>query len=93
MPKYVYYTNCINSTYEAITAMTERARDITYTTLLQHVGIDTLLDTFPGYARYPQQGLTLKNDWHVSYHKSRYEGKRCYYVRHSAIEYIFIKEE
>lgn len=35
--------------------------------------------------------LTLKKDWHVSYHRSTYQGKPCYFMVHSAIEYVFVK--
>ena len=35
--------------------------------------------------------LTLKKDWHVGYSKSTYQGKPCYFITHSAIEYVFVK--
>lgn len=35
--------------------------------------------------------LTLKKDWHVTYHKSTYQGRPCYFMCHSAIEYVFVK--
>lgn len=35
--------------------------------------------------------LTLKKDWHVTYHRSTYQGKPCYFICHSAIEYVFVK--
>jgi hypothetical protein len=25
----------------------------------------------------------------VGFHRSKFKGKRCYYIQHSAIEYIF----
>lgn len=36
--------------------------------------------------------LTLKKDWHVSYHRSVFQGKPCYFMVHSAIEYVFVKD-
>jgi hypothetical protein len=71
--------------------MVDAAIDVTYRTMLKHC--PGLLDWAEslGYVRYPSQGLTLKNDWHVSYHRSKYRGRRCYYVRHSSIEYIFVE--
>ncbi|MGV0949170.1 MAG: hypothetical protein ACOYB3_00765 [Azonexus sp.] len=36
--------------------------------------------------------LTLKKDWHVSYHRSVYQGRPCYFLVHSAIEYVFVKD-
>ena len=35
-------------------------------------------------------GIKLKDDWYVSFHSSTYKGKKCYYFRHSAIEYVFL---
>ena len=78
--KYQFITNCIQASYE-----------ITYKTFCKYVDwkeISKLL----GYALHPKQGLMLKNDWAVSYHKSQYMGKPCYFVCWSAIEYIFQKE-
>jgi len=33
--------------------------------------------------------LKLRDDWAVHFHKSTYEGRPCYYMDHSRIEYIF----
>jgi len=38
-------------------------------------------------------GFHIKDDWAVSFCKSKYKGKPCYYIVHSGIEYIFLKEE
>lgn len=35
--------------------------------------------------------LTMKKDWHISYHKSVYQGRPCLYFVHSAIEYVFVR--
>jgi len=42
---------------------------------------------------YQQQrtDLKLRADWAVSYHKGVFEGRPCYYMDHSRIEYIFCK--
>jgi hypothetical protein len=71
--------------------MVDKARDISRRTFLVHVNRDDLakLADEMGYARHPKQGLTLAADWAVSYHKSRYRGLPCVYLRWSAIEYIF----
>jgi hypothetical protein len=91
MRKLTFETDCVHSTYEDITETVDKAREITYRTFLRHVSFSDLCDLFPFYDRYPNQGgLMLKNDWAVSYHRSTYQGRRCYYIRHSMIEYIFI---
>lgn len=87
---YHYHTCCINSTAINIYTMVDNAIDITYCTMLKHCS--GLLDWAErmGYVRDGRsKGLTLKNDWGVSFHRSKYRGRRCYYVCHSAIEYIW----
>jgi len=90
---YHYHTNCVNSTAKLIDDMTDDAIDITYRTMFKHC--PGLLDwaVGVGYERDSRRGLTLKNDYCVSYHRSNYGGLRCYYVCWSAIEYIFIAAE
>ena len=42
-----------------------------------------------GYVDTRRNGLTLDQDWHVRFFKSKYAGRPCYYAVHSEIEYIF----
>lgn len=43
-----------------------------------------------GYAPHCHgASLTMARDWAVSYHKSKLHGETVYYIRHSAIEYVF----
>lgn len=84
-----YITCCINSTADAIRDLIEHERAITYRTALKRIGRTNLARVFPDYDWRGQGGLTMKRDWHVGYYKSRYLGRPCYFVRHSAIEYIF----
>ena len=88
--KYRYYTNCVSSTARLINDMRDTARDVTYRTVLRHCHGLLGWAKEMGYELRSNQGLTLKDDWHVSYHKSTYAGLPCYYVRHSAIEYIWV---
>jgi hypothetical protein len=89
---YSYTTCCIHSTAEAIAAMVEGARDVTLRTVRQHCDISKW-ERASGYDTGGQRGgLRLRHDYHVSYSKSRYEGRPCYYICHSAIEYIWIAE-
>lgn len=89
---YEYLTSCVDSTADAINAMVVRAIDVTYRTML--LRCPGLLDWAEsvGYERDGRSGgLTLERDWAVSFHRSKYRGKRCYYVRWSAIEHIFVE--
>lgn len=87
-PKLQFVTSCVNSTGEAIHAMIDAARDVTFQTFCRHVSINQLAHDF-GYSVGAERGLHLKDDFAVSFHRSVYKGQRCYYMRHSAIEYIF----
>jgi len=93
MPSYHFVTNCIHSTAEAIHQMTDDAREITWRTFTRHVSVDELKALFPFYDWSGSHGLHLSRDWSVSYWKSTYQGRPCYYVDHSRIEYIFCQEE
>ena len=41
----------------------------------------------------PTAPFHIKDDFAVGFWRSRYEGKRCYYITHSGIEYIFMEPE
>ena len=96
-PDYVYKCRCTDPDVkgEDINNMKQIAKDITYKTMMNHCDIKGIMELFfPGiYARSKKDGLTIKNDWCISYSKSVYKGKKCYYLRHSSIEYIFLKED
>ena len=91
--RYQYKTCCVNSTANAIHDMTGQSREVTYRTFRKHcAGLDDWARGM-SYELDSRYGLTLKNDFHVSYHRSVYRGKPCYYLVHSAIEYIWVKDE
>lgn len=71
-----------------INEMVDQSIDISYRTFMKHV--KNVAEIFPQYdwSQKPKN-LTLKQDCYVSYHRSKYRGKRCYYICHSAIEYIW----
>lgn len=58
-----YRLNCTQSTGDAITAMQEAAKEITYATFLRNVGAENVqaLAQGLGYEQDPRKGLTLKN--------------------------------
>lgn len=88
---YRYRTNCVNSTARDIHQMTGQAKDVSYETFVKHChGLQEWCQQ-QGYAVNPGKSgnLTLKGDRHVAYYKSKYKGVKCYYLVHSAIEYIW----
>jgi hypothetical protein len=74
---------------DAINEMRRQSYPITYRTMLKHC--EGLLDWAKdaGYDRY----LTLKSDWHVSYHKAKWKGIPCYYLVWSHFEVIWLRQE
>lgn len=90
---FIYACSCVDcSDGRFITRMVDEAVDVTYETVLKHCRGLLEWAEQKGYFRHPQQGLTLKNDRHVTYHRSRFKGLPCYYVCWSAIEFIWCKE-
>lgn len=89
MKTHDYLTCCINLSqdegYLLHDAM-EAALEISWSTFSRHChwrDVATLL----GYT--PDSGLTLKGDYHVRFYKLKWEGKKCYALKWSGIEYIF----
>lgn len=91
MSQYVYECSCVEGDGQAISDMTEQAIDVGYRTALRHC--QGLLDwaATKGYAKRATAGLTLREDWAVSFHRSRFQGRRCYYICWSAIEFVWVE--
>lgn len=93
---YRFYSDCINwprHDVQALSDMADEALDITRKTFLKHIDTSELAQMADnlGYDQHHTQGLTMAADYHVSYHRSTLNGKRCYYFCHSAIEHVFTK--
>jgi hypothetical protein len=84
-----YLTNCVNSDGDAINAMIDAARQISRRTFLRYVDRDSLRD-IERQLGYSARGLRMANDWHVTYHRSTFNGRPCCYFVHSAIEYLVV---
>lgn len=92
---YIFWTTCVASVGVLINEMQEQAQDVAYETMRAHCR--DLLDVAEqiNYERRStsSHGLTLKNDWSVSYHKSKYCGAPCYYFVWSHIEHVWVRPE
>ena len=88
--KYQYLTCCVNigqRDLEKLETMIDKGRQIKPDTFFKYVDFEELSKMMG----YPESGnLTLKNDYAVSFYKSKWDKKICYYMNHSAIEYIFV---
>lgn len=87
---YEYHTCCVDSTAELIGDMVDNSTEITSNTFFKHVSLQDVNEQF-GYTLNSKQLNSIKKDYHVTYYKSHYNGQACYYLKHSAIEYIYIK--
>jgi hypothetical protein len=88
-----YITCCVNLSMGDVPDlyhMIDHARRVTYRSAVAKIGRKELGAVFPDYdwSNKPRH-LTMRKDWHVAYFRSTFRGKPVYYVKHSAIEYIF----
>lgn len=67
------------------------ARDISRRTFLKYVNPEQMqrIERELNYERDARHGLTMANDWHVSYHKTKLLGCPAVYFVWSAIEFVF----
>lgn len=96
--KLQFYRTCVDWPEDDVHAeggliqMIEQAFDITRSTFLSHVDRQDreLIERQLGYAPHDKDScLTMKRDFHVSYHRSKLHGQTVYFFKHSAIEYVF----
>lgn len=83
-----YYSSCVDLDGFHIQNMVDNSKEITYETFCRHCDYLPFVE-FYGYVIHGN-GLKLKDDLAVSFHKSKYRGTTCYYIDHSAIEHIWM---
>lgn len=84
--RFVFWTDCISSTYEQITEMREQMEDSSIEEMRENCEEFEEKVRELGY----DEDFTIDNDWHVSYYKSFYDGCPCYFFVWSGIEYIWV---
>lgn len=88
---YIYRTNCVIITAADILAMLDVERSVTLETIRKNCeGVEDF-EREHGYAVGAERGLHMKDDGCVSYHKSKFKGLPCYFIKWSAIEFIWTK--
>lgn len=76
--KYLYSYCCVNPMCEEeLFHIYDNNEDVTYDIFIKHVDRDEFNDLCRclGY----NKDFRIKNDWHVSYHKSDYNGETIYF--------------
>jgi hypothetical protein len=97
-----FETTCISANGDDINQMRDAATQITRSTFCKRVNkFDReLLENRLGY-KTRKSGCTrswnaarlfMTQDPHVSYYRSTYQGKPCYYFAWSGIEHVFVEE-
>jgi len=93
-----FFNTCVNwpeHDVPALCQMIDQEHTITRRTFLSHVDkVDQQeLERHLGYAPHAKDSaLTMRRDWHVSYHRSKLHEETVYYFKHSGIEHVFRKE-
>jgi hypothetical protein len=97
MKDYIYHASCVDlSTTEdvkALTLMVSIAKPITLQTFRKRAEGLELWREERHYAKRRKDGPTLGSDWAIGFYKSTFRGYPCYYIRWSAIEFIWVKWE
>lgn len=93
--KFVYTLDCTQADGNDIREMVDGEHtELTYIEFRRAVeGLDEWAKN-KGYARAKNQGsgVTLKGDWHVSYHKGTFRGTPCYWLDWSCFNNIWLPE-
>ena len=87
--KFQYYKNCTEFTMKNVhhlNKMVDDAKEIKPETFFKHVS-KKFVEELLGYDKCI---FSITDDWAVSYYSSKIFNNKCYYVRWSSIEYIFI---
>lgn len=95
---YYFYFDCVSWPSNdvhcegGLVDLIDEAITITRKTFMSHVDRDDLrlVESQLGYESHPSKGPTMAGDWAVSYHRSKWHGKRVYFFKYSAIEYVFV---
>jgi len=92
--KYYYLTNCTEMRSYKIINIINNSTEITRATFVKHTErvCRLRLEEFLGYVT-KGKGMRVSDDCYITYHKSKWKGVTIYYLRHSCIEYIFVKGE
>lgn len=70
--------------------MQEEAREISWPTLIRHVPVQHVRAIFQNKYNWHGNGKHLKDDAAVTFSRSQFKGKKCYFVSYDDTQYIFV---
>ncbi len=88
MKKYRFITDCVSANGESISRMVDQAREVSFETFRRRTDWKPIAKAL-GYAVGSEPGLHLGDDALVRFYRSKFEGRPCYFMDWSRIEYVF----
>jgi hypothetical protein len=75
--------------------MVDNSIEITWETFIKHVMWTEIRDHFDYYSWKSGRGfgLHIKDDYAVSFKRGKLGDKKCYFIQHSGIEYMWLEKE
>ena len=93
-PTHEFYSDCLHwaqGRVEHLEAIVNSGRDCSYETIKKRIGAQAMTDLESDLGYGPNTvPRHLNDDYAVTFHWTRYKGMTIYYVRHSAIEYVYL---
>lgn len=100
MTQYTFHTSCVESTADQINEMVDLEHELTSNQFIYGVAkragiVEDVLERL-GYTQWGEESgrsprALFADDFALSCHRSWFLGYPCLYVRHSAIEYVYIE--
>lgn len=90
--KYQYVFKCTDVAMKDVPDLQEMisaAKDIAWTTFTKNCDWQNVARSL-GYVIGREEGLHINQDWHVGFYQSKWRGEKCFYIRWSAIEHVFL---
>lgn len=95
----LYFSSCVDipeKYVKDIGYMVDHSVEIKWEAFRINVDVKSIKKLFPNYCWHNHPvgwDLHIKNDGAVGFFSSRFHGFKCYYIVHSAIEYIWVKTD
>ena len=91
MQRFRYTLSCAGDGRKETEALRLAAKEVTREAFLHYVFIPDMSfrEKVLGYAVNPNDGILMRDDYHVRYYRSTFGGEPCVFFVHSAVEYLF----
>jgi len=76
---------------DLVANMVLEAKSVTFTYLFKLIPLDELKSLFPDYSWKTRGGKRLQHDCSSSFFRGKYRGKKCLFIVHQGVRYVFVK--